>query len=615
MSAPNLLLETTVYLGAAVVAVTVCKRFNLGAVLGYLIAGIAIGPNVLGLIGDAERVLHFAEFGVVMLLFLIGLELDPQRLWSMRRPIFGLGGLQVLLTIGAVMGVAVWQGVGWQLALVAGMGLAMSSTALGLASLSERNLLQTPGGQGSFSILLFQDIAVIPMMTLLVLLASGAGSALDPETALPGVGVIVAIVVVGRYLVRPILRVIAATGLREIFLAFSLLLVVGASLAVASVGLSMALGSFLAGLLLADSEYRHELELDIEPFKGLLLGLFFIAIGMSVDIGYIIAEPAQVLGITAAVLLGKFVLLVALARVFGLSTQHALLVGVALSQVGEFAFVLYGVAQSLKLLTTAQANLLNAVVATSMMVTPLAFVIHGKLTGRRMNRPRKKADKIEQVHQVLIAGYGRFGQMVARLLEARGIHSTVVDNDAGQVELMRRFGQKAYFGDITRAEMLERAGLKDATLLVLAIDDPQATVETVRRVRKQYPDLHIIARARGRTDAFELIDEGVEVIRETFEAAIKTGVAALVALGTPAHAAWRFGRQFKAHDEVLLRRAIEIRHDESALIGLAQAGREDLEELLRTEQGPHVGDPLDEAWSIEDFPRPTDTPADDSQPA
>ncbi len=603
MSAPGLLVEAALYLAAAVIAVPLSKRLGLGAVLGYLLAGVIIGPHALGFIREAESVLHFAEFGVVMLLFLIGLELEPKRLWAMRLPIFGLGSAQVAVTIVAVSAAAIALGASWPVALVAGMGFAMSSTAIGLASLSERGLLTTDGGQASFSVLLFQDLCVIPLILALTLLSPKAADSLDLLAVAKAVGAIAVVVVFGRVLLRPILRQIAATGLREVFVAMSLLLVIGVALAMSAVGLSMALGAFLAGVLLADSEYRHELELDVEPFKGLLLGLFFIAVGMSIDLGFVAADPLRVFGLAAAVVAVKFALLWALARLFGVRGTDAALVAVSLSQVGEFAFVLFGVARVQGIVDGTTANLLNAVTATSMLATPLAFVAFGRMARSVLNRPLPAPDTIDETHPVLVAGYGRFGQIVTRLLAAHGLRTTMIDNDPDQIELVRRFGYKAYYGDARRIDLLEQAGLDRARLLVLALDDPRAVVDIAVQVRNRCPDLAIIARARGRTDAHELLALGVHVVRETFGSALAAGRHALQRLGLPPHAAWRLARQFEAHDEQLLRATVEHRHDQQALIGASQRARSELASLLAEETRRHEGDPLDAGWSVEEFPR------------
>ncbi len=593
------LAQALIYLAAAVIAVPLSKRLGLGSVLGFLLAGIAIGPWGLGLIGDVESILHFSEFGVVLLLFLVGLELNPKRLWSLRRAIFGMGSLQVVATLLAFAAIGTALGQPFPIALVAGMGFAMSSTAIVLASLEEKHLLPTPGGQASFAVLLFQDMAVIPLMLLVSVLAPGrAGDAgVDWLAAARAVGLIVGLVVAGRYLLRPMLRYVANTGLREIFVAFSLLLVIGIALLMQSVGLSAALGTFLAGVLLADSEYRHELELDIEPFKGLLLGLFFISVGMSVDLGLFVRVPALVIGLALGIVALKVILLYALARGFRLCGADGLLFALGLSQVGEFAFVLFGVATTENILPRATADVLNAAVAASMLTTPLLMIAFERLVMPRLKvSTSRAADVIEEKNPVIVAGYGRFGQVVARLLNGRGIGTTVIDHDPNQIELVRRFGQKAYYGDVTRLDLLRSAGADKAKLFVIAVDDKDAALATARLVREHFPGLQLLVRAYSRTDAFEYAALGIPAIRETFGSAIDAGESALRALGESAHEAHRLATQFRHHDEAMLAMSAPHRGDVNKLISLGRQGRDDLEKLLSNEQQGPVPAPGEDAW-------------------
>ncbi|HWM43600.1 MAG TPA: monovalent cation:proton antiporter-2 (CPA2) family protein, partial [Burkholderiales bacterium] len=522
----NFLGQALIYLAAGVIAVPLFKRLGLGSVLGYLAAGMAIGPWGLRLIGHPETVLHFAEFGVVMLLFLIGLELDPQRLRALRRPIFGMGSAQVVITAAVVAAIAWALGQPPVVALVAGMGFAMSSTAIALASLQERNLLSTPGGQAGFAVLLFQDLAVIPLLLTVGLL--GGKSSIDWGAAAVAVGLIAALIIGGRLLLRPALRIIAQTRLREVFVAAALLLVIGIALLMEAVGLSMALGAFLAGVILADSEYREELEIDIEPFKGLLLGLFFIAIGMSVDLGLFARSPFLVLGVALGIVALKLVILFPLANLFGYCGRaDAGLFAVALSQAGEFAFVLFGAAGSL--LPPATLSLLNAAVAVSMLTTPLLFLLYQRIVGRQL--APGEPDVVDEGNAVIVAGFGRFGQVVTRVLNGLRINATLIDHDPNQVELVRRFGNPAYYGDASRLDVLERAGIARARLLIVALDDEEAALRMVRQVRRRYPGLSIIARAHSRTDAFEYVDLRVPAVRETFGSALDAAELALRALG------------------------------------------------------------------------------------
>ena len=570
--------QALIYLAAGVIAVPLFKRLGLGSVLGYLAAGMAIGPWGLRLIGHPETVLHFAEFGVVLLLFLIGLELDPQRLWALRRPIFGMGAVQVIATTAAVAAIAWALGQPPVVALIAGMGFAMSSTAIALASLQERNLLPTPGGQAAFSVLLFQDLAVIPLLLTVGLL--GGRASLDWGAAAVGVALIAGLITGGRLLLRPALRVIAQTRLREVFVAAALLLVIGVAVLMEMVGLSMALGAFLAGVMLADSEYREELEVDIEPFKGLLLGLFFIAIGMSVDLGLFVRAPLLVLGVALGIVLLKMAILFPVANLFGYCGRaDAGLFAVALSQVGEFAFVLFAAAGTL--LPPATLALLNAAVAVSMATTPLLFIAYQRLVGRRLAPAR--SDVADEGHPVIVAGFGRFGQVVTRVLNGLRISATLIDHDPNQVELVRRFGNPAYYGDASRLDVLERAGLAHARLLIVALDDEEAALRVVRQVRRRYPSLSIIARAHSRTDAFEYVELGVPAVRETFGSALDAAELALRALGHGPLAARRVITQFRRHDEEMTEQMAPHRSEVKELIALNLQGRSDLEKLLTAE--------------------------------
>ena len=586
MTDHGLLEQALVYLAAAVIAVPVCRRLGLGSVLGFLLAGMAIGPWGLRLIPDPGTVLQFAELGVVLLLFLVGLELEPRRLWALRRPIFGMGGTQVALTIIVFTAIGRLFGLAWPVALAAGMGLAMSSTAVGLATLAEKNLLPTPGGQASFSVLLFQDIAVIPLMLILGMLSTtGDAHAFDWRASAKAVGLIAILIIAGRLLLRPLLRYIAQTGLREIFIAFSLLLVIGIASLMHAVGLSMALGAFLAGVLLADSEYRHELELDIEPFKGLLLGLFFIAVGMSVDLGLFVRTPLLVLGLALGVVALKIVLLYPISILFGYCGRaDATLFALALSQVGEFAFVLFGVAASQSLLNKETVDLLNAVVAASMVATPLLMLLWERVLAPRLtSRAPRAPDVIAERNPVIIAGFGRFGQVVARVLRGMGIRVTIIELDPSQIETVRRFGWKAYYGDATRLDLLEAAGAREAQLLVVAVDDQDAALQIVKRARGRFPDLQIVVRAHSRTDAYEYVALGVPAVRETFGSALDAAGSALQLLGRDAADAQRAVQQFRSYDEQRLVQLAPHRNDEQQLIAFARKERENLNQLLTNE--------------------------------
>ena len=574
--------QALIYLAAGVIAVPIFTRLGAGSVLGYLVAGIAIGPWGLRLITDPQTVLHFAELGIVLLLFLVGLELNAQRVWALRRAIFGLGSVQLIVTTAAVAAIAIAIGQPLMVGLIAGMGFAMSSTAIGLAILTERNLLPTPGGQASFAVLLFQDLAVIPLLLVLAFLGGEAETFHWMDVA-KAIGFIVALIATGRVLVRPALRYIAGTGLREVFVGFALFLVLGAAALAEAVGLSMALGAFLAGVMLAESEYRYELELDIDPFKGLLLGLFFMAIGMAVDLGLFVRIPHIIIALTLAVVAVKIVILYYSARLFGYcNNRDAGLFALALSQVGEFAFVLFTAATAVLPATT--IAVLNAVVATSMLTTPLLGILYLRYVVPRLGeRTERAADTIAESNPIIVAGFGRFGQVVVRVLRGLGIRATVIDHDPEQIETVRRFGFKAYYGDATRMDLLESAGIRQAKLLLVAIDDPEAAMRMVKRVRERYPGVQLIARAHGRTDAYEYAELGVLSVREMFGASLDAASRILVALGYQQAAAQRIVERFRDYDERQIVDNAPHRRDLQKLIALGEQGRRDIAQLLASE--------------------------------
>ena len=583
MGDASFLIQAAIYLSAAIVLVPIFKRLGLGSVLGYLIAGILIGPYALQLIDDPEHVLHFAEFGVVLMLFLVGLELESQKVWELRKTLFGLGGLQVTFTLLLVAVVAHLLNFSWPVAIVIGMGVAMSSTAIGLTALSEKKLLSTPGGQASFATLLFQDLSVIPLFMLLELIApSGGAAGFDIWAVVKAIAAIVAIIFASRTLLRPVMRVVAQTEMREIFVAFSLLLVIGVSIAMQSVGLSMALGTFLAGVLLADSEYRYELRLDIEPVKGLLLGLFFIAVGMSVDLSLLANAPLMIVGIALLIVLTKMAILMGLGRLFKYSFRDNLLFGVALSQIGEFAFVIFGVALAQNTIPRETYNILNAIVAVSMLITPLLLLLYDRfLTIQCGERPK---DTITENNAVIIAGFGRFGQIVGRVLLAKGINVTIIDSDPNQVDLMREFGWRCYYGDAARLDLLEEAGIATTKLLVVAVNDPAATLEMATLVKQKWPSVSMVVRARSRTDAFDLRDLDLDPIRETFHSSLVAAKQALVAIGETPTSAAKIIKHFEQHDTEQLEATRKIRHDKKAILSMTEQGRQDLKDLLKIEQ-------------------------------
>lgn len=585
----SLLLNALIYLAAAVVAVPIAKRLGLGAVLGYLLAGMVIGPWGLRLIDGVEDILHFSEFGVVLLLFLIGLELEPKRLWSLRRPIFGWGGTQVGIVTLALFGAAIGFGVDWKTALIASLGLSLSSTAIVLATLSERKLTATPAGSAGFAILLFQDIAAIPMIAIVPLLGVAAvqGSDAGWLSAAKAVAVIATLIFGGRFLVRPLIRMIAKTGLREIFTAFALLLVIATGLLMEWVGMSMALGAFLAGVLLADSEYRHALETDLEPFKGLLLGLFFIAVGMSVDFGVFLAQPWLVLGLVAGFLLIKISVLYILSKLFKIARAQQFLFAVLLSQGGEFAFVVFGAAAAAKVFTQETSSLLVVVVALSMVTTPLLLIFYDKVVLPYFVSTRQRPDDVidDNENLVIIAGFGRFGQIVGRLLHANQVSMTVLDHDPDQIDLLRKFGFKVFYGDATRIDLLRTAGVAKARLLVVAIDDIDGSLRLIAAVRRAYPLLPIAARARNITHYYDLMDLGVTVIeRETFDSALQLGRQALQQLGFGPSRAEQAAIKFRAHNLQTVHDIYPHHKDQQQMVSLARQARAELEEMFAHDQ-------------------------------
>jgi monovalent cation:proton antiporter-2 (CPA2) family protein len=575
----GLLLQTLVYLGAAVIAAPIAKRLGLGSVLGYLIAGVVIGPFALSLVGRQEDVMKFAEFGVVILLFMIGLEVRPALLWSMRKTIFGLGGAQVVATALAIGAVSIALGLDWKTALAVGLVLAMSSTAIVLQTLDEKGLRQGPVGRAAFGVLLLQDLAIIPLFALLPLL-SAAPAHLVAETAqaaggghgegsliagLPAwlqtlavFGAVAAVVGGGRYVVRPIFRFIAQSRLREIFTATALLIVVGVAVLMQMVGMSPALGAFLAGVVLAESEYRRELETDIEPFRGLLLGLFFITVGAGINFTIILAQPLVLVGIVIGLMVLKFAVMFGIALIGGASARAAAAVATALAQGGEFAFVLLTFTVGAGVIGADLAALLTAAVAVSMALTPLAMMGYERVAAAMdaaiPDVKPEDPDFDEAEPDIIIAGFGRFGQITGRLLTANGFKSTVLDSDIEQIDVLRRFGRPVHYGDATRLDLLRAAGAERAKMLVVALDDKEKSSELVEKAREAFPNLIILSRAFDRRHAYDLLANGADAVeRETFEGALAMGVTALRRLGFRAHRAHRAADYFRAHD----RRAFE----------------------------------------------------------
>jgi glutathione-regulated potassium-efflux system ancillary protein KefC len=596
---PTWLVNSFIYLSAAVIAVPLSQALGLGSIIGYLAAGIAIGPWGLGLVTNVEDILHFAEFGVVLMLFLVGLELEPKRLWSLRRPIFVWGTAQVLACTLALFAAALLVGVGWKTSLVAAMGLALSSTAIALQVMGERNLLPTSSGQAGFSILLFQDVAAIPILALLPLLGgiSGANTGLTPadsaQEAIKIVAVIAGIVLGGRLLLRPLFRWIARSKTPEIFTAASLLLVVGISALMQLVGLSMALGAFLAGVLLAESEYRRELETNIEPFKGLLLGLFFIAVGMGVDLGVLAKFPWHMAGIVVGFLAVKALVIYLLARRLELPFQERPVLTLLLAQGGEFAFVVFQTAAGTNVFSAQTASLLVGSVAVSMLVSPLLLVAMDKLLlPRYANCGVTPMEEISEPQNasVLIAGFGRYGQIVARVLLAQGLPCTVLDHDAEMIEAARQFGYRVFYGDATRLDLLRTAGAGSARILVVAVDDVGQSLEIVDLVREHFASMHIVARAHDVTHWNQLRDRGVMLVqREMFESSLLSARSVLELLGHTQEAADQTTRVFRQHNLELFEQLHPHYQDRAKLISVVKQGRAQLEQQMAQEREAQRG--------------------------
>jgi glutathione-regulated potassium-efflux system ancillary protein KefC len=582
------LLFMVILFAAALLAVPVTARLGLGSVIGYLLAGVLVGPGVFGWVNNPEKILHLAEFGVVLFLFLIGLELNLKRLWTMRRTIFGLGSAQLIVTILLAAGalrVLDWE---WREALMAGMGIAMSSTAIAMQIISERGLRHHAAGEKGFSILLFQDIAVVPLLLMATFLKPAVDA--NPMQGLTFMHVmtavlsIVGIIVGGRYLTRPVFRWIAGARIRELSIAFSLLIVVGISYVMMKVGLSMALGAFLAGVILAESEYRHELEVNIEPFKGLLLGLFFLAVGMTVNLKLIAEKPLLIAGLVVGLVVLKTLVIFAISWFSGVRKRDKLLLGLLLSQGGEFAFVLYSQALQEGVLSPERADILNGVISLSMLTTPLLLLVYDRWAARACieGEIKREADPMpEEKHPVIIAGFGRMGQIVARLLHINHISTTVIDHSPEHIDNVRRFGYKAYYGDATQLHLLEAAGLSQARMLVIAMNDRETITRVAEMVRHEYPQIPILVRAYDRTHAYELMDKGVTHFeRETFGSALLIGSKALEIMGVHPYQAWRTAQQFRIYDTETLQRLYPYRRDEKQFISKTREAREQLEKLF-----------------------------------
>lgn len=607
------LIQALIYLGAAALIVPIAVRLGLGSVLGYLIAGCIIGPWALRLVTDAEAILHFAEIGVVLMLFVIGLELDPQRLWKLRASVFGGGALQMVACGGLIGLFCMLLGLRWQVAELIGMTLALSSTAIAMQAMNERNLTVSQMGRSAFAVLLFQDIAAIPLVAMIPLLAASGGATSLMAFALSALKVAAAlalVVVLGRYLTRPLLRFVARSGLREVFSAVALFLVFG--LLLEEVGLSMAMGAFLAGVLLASSEYRHALESDIEPFKGLLLGLFFIGVGMSIDFGTLVTHPLRIVILLVGFLAIKMLMLWLIARPLGVPRAQRRWFAVLLGQGSEFAFVVFGAARMADVLDGEWAKALTLAVALSMAATPILLVLLTRLEKSSSGQARDADEIDEEQPRVIVAGFGRFGQIAGRLLLSSGVKMVILDHDPDHVDTLRKFDMKVFYGDATRVDLLESAGAEKAEVLINAIDDPHVSLELVARVKEHFPHLQIISRARDVDHYIQLRQAGVEAPeRETFEAALKSGRMTLEALGLGAYEARERADLFRRFNLQMVEEMVAMAENDAAsrvavfkrtsdmLTGIINEDRHHLSLVQRhgwqgTEEGRHTGDIADE---------------------
>ncbi len=591
--AHGVLYYIVVFLAAALVCVPISKRLGFGSVLGYLIAGVIMGPFCFSVIEQVEDLMHMSEFGVVFLMFLIGLELEPKKLWQMRVSIFGLGGLQVLC-VGVLIFLLAHYVYAQDLSVsvLVGMCMALSSTAMALQILTERRLLNTHSGKSAFSILLFQDIAVIPMIAILPLLAISEGVKVDGDSTSTWfhfakvAGTLIATIVGGRFLLRPVLRRIASLHLREIFTAFALFLVVGMSFIMEQLDISMALGAFMAGVLLADSEYRHALESDIEPFKGLLMGLFFMTVGMSVNFNQVFQRPVLFIGLVASIFIVKMVVHIVLGRMFGIPRHHVPFFAVVLSQVGEFDFVLVGAAAGLKIIDVQANQILLAVVALSMLLTPVAILIYDKVYVRFFDCVHTEETEVAEDGDipVIIAGFGRFGQIVGRLLYANRVRAVVMDYEPTQIELLRKFGFKVRYGDATRLDLLEAAGAARAQVLVVAIDDVEASLKLVDIAKENFPHLKIYARARNVAHTYSLMDRNVDGIeRELLDSSLRLGSSVLRGLGWPAYQSVVAANIFREHNISMTKDLYTRRDNPDEMISKSKQARDDLERMFEKE--------------------------------
>jgi CPA2 family monovalent cation:H+ antiporter-2 len=617
------LTDALIYLAAAIVFVPIARKLGMGSVLGYLLGGIIIGPFFLGFVGqEGKDIMHFAEFGVVMMLFLIGLELEPSHFWRMRNLILGTGSLQLCATTILIFTLLLFFGFTWRAALASGLAIAMSSTAIVMQTLREKGLTKTESGKSSFAVLLFQDISVIPILALLPLLALSGSHAQTNEHAtilsnMPGwaqtltlLGAVGMVILCGRFVIVPFLRFIARIHLRELFTAASLFIIIGTACIMMLVGLSPALGTFLAGVVLANSEFRHELESDIEPFKGILLGLFFITVGASINFILIISNPWTIIALVCSIIVIKAAVLFAVGSLIKLSFDQNLLFTLGLAQVGEFAFVLFSFIHQLDILSAGWTDMMMGVTAITMTVTPLLLLVNERFIlpyfGTK-EKEEKEADTIDESNPVIIAGFGHFGSTLGRFLRANGIKATILDNDSDRVDLLRKMGFKVFYGDATRIDILKSAGAAEAKILIAAIDSPDINFDLVEKTKNTFPDLTVMVRAKSRLDAYELLDMGIkDVYRESLDTSVRLGVDVLVKLGVRKYSAVRASQNFIKYDETAMRELARHRHDQSDYIFTTREQIQIQEQMLNKdiEVNPNIND---HAWDSDLFEEKSDT--------
>lgn len=586
--------EALVFIGTSVILVPLFQRLGFGSVLGYLIAGVLIGSHGLQLVHGAENVMHFSELGVTLLLFVIGLEIQPRKLWSMRRHLIGLGGTQVLLTSTAFMIIGLSLDLPPAAGAIIGFGLSLSSTAFVVQTLTEKNQFNTEFGRASFSVLLMQDLLAIPALAIIPSLgASSGGHTLSFIGSIAALGLILSLVLASRFFMRPIFRLIASTHSREVFTAVALFIVLGVAALMQSVGLSAALGTFIAGVLLADSEYRHELEANIEPFKSLLMGLFFIAVGMGVRLDLIVSQPISIFALAAAYLAIKAGLIYSVGRLFRLNHENSKLMALNIAQGGEFAFVIFGMVTQSNLAGSDRIDILIVVITLSMALNPILSIVNDYWSRRRFDQAEPRYDQIkDETPEVIIAGFGRFGQIFARVLRAQGIPFIAMDHDAQQIELVRKFGNKVYYGDVSRPDLLEAAGAAKAKYFILAIDDVDASVQTAKIVKEQFPHLKLFVRVRNRGHAYEVMNLGIKNLkREVFDSSLYFVRDLLVEMGFNSGRATRIVEKFKRHDELMLQEQFKVRDDDKAMVSLSAQGVAQLAQVLSDESVQTYIDP------------------------